>query len=175
MLSLYTYIRRVEVMKKRIYIVRHAKSSWTDFSLSDFERPLDERGLRDAPVMASFLKNKGIEPEVMISSPAERARTTAMIFSDAYNKEVTWIDHLYHGEPDDYLDQIQLLDENVTSVMLFGHNPGITYIAHLVKSGSTQNVPTCGVLEMSMKASTLWEEANWIKMSLDNINTPKSI
>jgi phosphohistidine phosphatase len=162
-------------MQKKIYIVRHAKSSWTNIGLSDFDRPLDDRGERDAPVMAAFLKRQGVLPDVIISSPAKRAKTTAMVFSDVFHKKVTFADNLYHGDPEDYLQHIQLLDENVQSVMLFGHNPGITYIAHLVKPHSTENVSTCGVLDLSMDAGQIWETADWSAMTLEDIYTPKSI
>ena len=162
-------------MQKKIYIVRHAKSSWTNMGLSDFDRPLDDRGERDAPVMADFLSQQGVLPDIMISSPAKRAKTTALIFSDVFHKKLNFAENLYHGEPDDYLQHIQLLDESIHSVMLFGHNPGITYIAHLVKPHSTDNVSTCGVLDLSMDAQIPWEKADWSVMSLDGLFNPKNI
>lgn len=163
------------MMPKKIYIVRHAKSSWVDFNLTDFERPLDERGQRDAPVMANYLKSRGVLPDFILSSPAVRAKSTAEIFANVFQKTVNYADNLYHGYPEDYLEHITGLSEAVKCIIIFGHNPGITYMANLVEADSTDNVSTCGVLELSMKSSLPWETADWQKMTLDNIFSPKGI
>jgi phosphohistidine phosphatase len=88
-------------MQKTFVLVRHAKSSWSDPTLSDFERPLNNRGLRDAPKMARFLK---ISPDLLISSPAQRARQTAQIFAEAklYSQEdILYQDAIYEAFPDE--------------------------------------------------------------------------
>jgi phosphohistidine phosphatase len=158
---------------KKIIIVRHAKSSWSDFSLSDFERPLDKRGLNDAPVMAQLLKDAGHFPQKIVSSSAVRAKSTAGYFSDTFRIPVELVDSLYHGQPNDYLDQIVQLPENIQCVAFFGHNPGITYIANDIQSGVTDNVPTCGIIVAEMPIDVEWKNAHWAKMKLKYILTPK--
>lgn len=160
-------------MIKKIIIVRHAKSSWADFSLSDFERPLDQRGLNDAPIMAEILKNAGHYPQKLVSSSAVRAKSTAAYFSKTFQIPVELADSLYHGEPEDYLDQIELLTEDIHCVAFFGHNPGITYLANEIKNGVSDNIPTCGIIVAEMPIHVLWKDAAWSKMQLKQILTPK--
>ena len=161
-------------MTKKIIIIRHAKSSWTDFSLSDFDRTLDDRGLKDAPVMANRLKEAGHIPNKIITSSAVRAKNTAAYFANALsiNKEETRL--LYHGEPEDYLEQIQLLDETISCIALVGHNPGITHIANLIKPGVTDNIPTCGIIIAEMDGKIKWNDTDWGKLKLLNIMAPKN-
>jgi len=157
---------------KKVIIVRHAKSSWTDFSLSDFERPLDNRGHHDALPMAARLKNAGHIPQRIITSSAVRAKTTAQYFSDVFGIQVEESRDLYHGQADDYLDIIKSLDEKIECIALFGHNPGITFLANLIHMGCTDNIPTCGIVIAEVK-SRLWAKSEWENMNLIGIMTPK--
>ncbi|MBC7885937.1 MAG: histidine phosphatase family protein [Saprospiraceae bacterium] len=156
---------------KKVIIIRHAKSSWNDFNLSDFDRPLDSRGLRDAPLMAERLKKAGHIPQILISSNALRAKTTANYFSTVFDLDVRLVPSLYHGQPDDYLNVITELEEDIKTVALFGHNPGITYIANLIKPGCTDNIPTCGIIVATL-SDMMWEEADWNKMTLTELMYP---
>lgn len=157
---------------KKVIIVRHAKSSWTDFSLSDFDRPLDNRGHHDAPIMAARLKEEGHIPQRIITSNATRAKTTARYFSQVFDVPVEEARDLYHGLAEDYLDIIKTLDENVECVALFGHNPGITFLANLIKMGSTDNIPTCGIVIAEVKGP-IWAKTEWEDLRLIGIMTPK--
>lgn len=157
---------------KKIIIVRHAKSSWGDFGLSDFNRPLDARGLRDAPEMASKLKKQGHRLDKIISSDALRAKSTAKYFSEEFNVPLSEMHSLYHGEPDDYLNILASLDDQVDCVAMFGHNPGITEIANIIKAGCTTNIPTCGIIILEYN-SKLWLGIDWFKMKMLGIMTPK--
>ena len=124
-------------MLKKIIILPHAKSSWSDFSLSDFDRPLDQRGLNDAPIMAEVLRDAGHFPQKLLSSSAVRAKSTAAYFSKTFKIPVELVDSLYHGHPDDYLNQIVQLPENIQCVAFFGqfmwHVPQIQYLAQISK------------------------------------------
>ncbi len=147
---------------KRIFIVRHAKSSWEDPSLSDWERPLNKRGHRDALMMAAWCKNLDYIPEVMISSDAMRAKSTAGIFSIEFfgnDDDLILESSLYHAPAETYFEQCYGLDDNVKSVMMFGHNPGITYLANMVSGDFIDNVPTCGVLVLDMDVKK-WQNAD---------------
>lgn len=157
---------------KKVIIVRHAKSSWTDFTLSDFDRPLDKRGIHDAPFMAERLKEAGFLPDKMISSNAVRAKTTAGYFSNVFDISLEESNDLYHGLPDDYLDIIKAQDQKVGTIALFGHNPGITIIANLIKVGCTDNIPTCGIVIAELGDDN-WSKAEWHNMKLLQLMNPK--
>lgn len=111
---------------KQILLLRHAKSSWDDPGLNDFDRPLAERGVQDAPLMGQFVKNAGYSPAVIYSSPAKRAVQTAKLFLEGAGiKEdhIQWNEDLYYGAMKDYIEQIQAVSDEHERVMLVGHNP----------------------------------------------------
>lgn len=157
---------------KNIIIVRHAKSSWVDFSLSDFQRPLDDKGLSDAPVMADRLFDAGYQVQKIITSNATRAKTTAQFFANKYGLEMQFEGDLYHGEPEDYMMMIEELPESIHTVALFGHNPGITFIANMISHGITDDVPTCGIIVAQM-GDIPWNKCNWDDMKIKELMLPK--
>jgi phosphohistidine phosphatase len=159
---------------KTILISRHAKSSWDNASLTDFERPLNHRGHKDAPEMAEKIQAAGFRPDVLISSPANRALTTAKYYAKTFGLPVAEVKKLYHGMPEDYLSVIQEQVDEDHTVMLFGHNPGITYIANLIEPGVTDNIPTAGVIIASCPAKS-WAEVEWRNCRLEKIAVPKEI
>ena len=138
---------------KILTIVRHAKSSWKDASLSDRERPLNRRGERDAPVMGRRIKAHGIRPSQIISSPAVRAWTTAGIVAAELNYPTEFLQRepgLYLASLDQILDIIASQDDGFNSLMLFGHNPGLTDLVNFVQPGLTHNLPTAGVVSVGL-------------------------
>ena len=160
---------------KKIYIVRHAKSSWGDLNLADIDRPLNKRGKRDAPFMGAKCKSKGYIPDLLISSDANRAYTTAKVFREALGLDSNQLskDHsLYHAPEDSYLNACYGLDDNVDSVMLFGHNPGITYLANSVSDDYIDNVPTCGVLVIDASIDK-WSDLDFSNCILKDFIYPK--
>ncbi|RMD75414.1 MAG: hypothetical protein D6818_01735, partial [Bacteroidetes bacterium] len=111
---------------KHLYLIRHAKSSWDYPELRDIERSLNKRGRRDAPFMASLLHGKGVRPDLLLSSPATRAYSTAVYFAEALGYPVEQIrvePVIYHGGEDDILALVRGLDDQLGTVLLFGHNP----------------------------------------------------
>lgn len=111
---------------KTIMLLRHAKSSWDDSSLKDFDRPLAKRGRKDAPRMGRFVKEIEARPGLIISSPAKRAEQTVQLFSKSADIDlsmITWSEDLYYGGARDYLSTIQKAPEGVDDIMLVGHNP----------------------------------------------------
>ena len=132
--------------KKTLYIARHAKSSWDDMSLSDFERPLNKRGKRDAPFMANLLKDKGITPDLILSSPAKRAKKTANHYHEALGGELQFDERIYEASLRGLIYLVQETLEKVDSVMIVGHNPGFTALNDMLSDKSIYNIPTAGVV-----------------------------
>jgi phosphohistidine phosphatase len=145
---------------KILYLVRHAKSSWKFPDLDDFERPLNKRGKRDGPVMGKFLRDKDILPDLLISSPAVRAKKTAKIIAEnlAYSKNRINFDHeIYEASTKGLLKLISEINDKHNSVMLVGHNPSMTYIANTLSNRRIDNIPTCGIVCFELNI-TAWKE-----------------
>jgi len=118
---------------KTLILVRHAKSSWDDVTLPDFDRPLNHRGKKDAPRMAKRLKDKIKDIDAFISSPAKRAKKTAKLFIEEFDRdeeEIILVQALYHAGIDDFYQTIHDADNKFKSIALFSHNPGITSFAN---------------------------------------------
>lgn len=133
---------------KQLFIIRHAKSSWSLPGQDDFDRPLNDRGMRDAPMMAERLLAKNIGIDLVVSSPANRALTTATFFADAYQLDKQHrktVRSLYHAAPSVFYDVIESLDDIYQSVAIFSHNPGITAFMNELSDARIDNMPTCGV------------------------------
>ena len=145
---------------KTLLIVRHAKSSWDNASLSDIDRPLNDRGKRDAPAMAGRLIKAGVKIDLFVSSPAKRARHTAEYFLhefDRKDKELVIQQQLYHAQTQDFRDVVAGLDDKYDSVALFSHNPGITAFANALANVRLDNMPTCSVFAVTGEANS-WKD-----------------
>jgi phosphohistidine phosphatase len=132
---------------KRILLVRHAKSSW-DFNNEDFDRPLNDRGHKNAPEMAKRLLKQDIDIDAFVSSPAVRALTTAEYFAKAYDvkpKHIITIPALYHAAPEAFYSVIEELDDDLKTVAIFSHNPGITEFVNGQTSTRIDDMPTCAI------------------------------
>lgn len=138
---------------KILTIVRHAKSSWKDTSLSDRKRPLNTRGERDAPVMGRRIHEHGIRPSLIITSPAKRAWKTAKIIAREIHYPLEFLqreDGLYLASLDEILDTIVAQDNGFNNLMIVGHNPGLTDFANFLVPGLTNNLPTAGVVSVEI-------------------------
>lgn len=131
---------------KTLYIARHAKSSWDDASLSDFERPLNKRGKKDAPFMAKLLKEKGIKPDLILSSPAKRAKSTAKHYHEELGSKLKVDERIYEASLMSLIYLAQETFEHVDSLMIVGHNPGLTMLNDRLSDKSIYNIPTCAVV-----------------------------
>lgn len=136
---------------KRLFLIRHAKSSWDKPELSDFDRPLNKRGKGNGPEMASRLEKLGVVPDLIIASPAKRARKTAayMAKGTGYSKKaILYNESLYMGSMDSYLSALEDAFKKADTVFLVGHNYTITDVAEYLSGVSFSNVPTCGVVAL---------------------------
>ncbi len=162
---------------KEFFLVRHAKSSWDEPNLSDKERPLNNRGKKDAPFMAKYALDSGHKLTHIISSPARRAFTTAQAFGEVYSEMLVEINietELYFGSEEEWLDLIVSQDESVSFPAYFSHNPTITSFANMFQHNVISNVPTCGIIHLESTVMK-WNEVSMENTVVKNIYTPKGI
>jgi len=161
---------------KTLYLVRHAKSSWEDSTLADFDRPLNERGYKDAPDMGKRLAKYGVDPDIIISSPSKRTTQTIEFICKEINfdfSKVIWDSTLFHCSDDDMLKAIFAIDNKFKSAMIVGHNYTITNLANLFQSDTTiAEVPTGGVVAVQFETNS-WKEVNLKKGKLLFFEYPK--
>ena len=142
---------------KELFLVRHAKSSWDDPTISDHDRPLNERGYRNAPEMGRRLSDRGVSPDVLISSTALRACTTAEIMAGSINfpkDQIVFDRTLYHASATELQEFIAELDHRIGCAILFGHNPGMTSLVANLYGLPIGNLPTSGVVHFQFNENT---------------------
>jgi len=140
---------------KTLLITRHAKSSWDNADTSDIDRPLNDRGKRDAPAMALRLIKAGARIDLFVSSPAKRARQTAELFIREFGKKekaIRFLPELYHASVPVFKEVVAGLEDDYSSVAIFSHNPGITAFVNTLTSVSLDNMPTCAVFAVTSPA-----------------------
>ncbi len=160
---------------KQLLIIRHAKSSWAITGQTDFLRPLNDRGIRDAPDMAARLLKKGVSIDAFVSSTANRALSTATFFAQAYGLPESAIQsygQLYHAMPSAFYSVIHELDDSIKTAALFSHNPGITAFANLLTDTRIDNMPTCGIFAVKADTSS-WKDFKKAKKELWFFDYPK--
>lgn len=161
---------------KILLIVRHAKSSWDVGSLNDFERPLNDRGKKDAPMMAKRLIDEKIPIDAFVSSPAKRAKKTAELFCETYGKTedaIVYVSMLYNATADDFYEVVQQLDDTFLTVAVFSHNPGITeFVNTLTDAENIDNMPTCGVYAIKVQLNK-WADFKKAKKEFLFFDYPK--
>jgi phosphohistidine phosphatase len=159
---------------KTLFLIRHAKSSWDDTALPDKDRPLNDRGKRDAPKMGKRLAKREVKPDLILSSPARRALTTAEIIAKKLEyklRDIVVDDQLYAGAVHDLLNVIHKLGDKLESVILFGHNPELTELARGLSSEIT-HMPTCAVAEFTFNAKS-WSQIGKAKLAKVAFDYPK--
>jgi phosphohistidine phosphatase len=143
--------------EKTLFIVRHGKSAWDNPGVSDIDRPLKDRGIKDSYDMAGRIVAKGARPDSIISSSAARALHTAIIFSRVLEfpaDEIIINQDLYLAEYKEILAVITATDDSRNSLMIFGHNPGFTDLANYLSGLTIENVPTTGLVMLTFKTES---------------------
>lgn len=161
---------------KTVVLVRHAKSSWDDFSIKDFDRPLNDRGKRDAPAMAQRLLHRKVVIDAFVSSPAKRARRTTEHFASAYDrdkKEIIFIDSLYLATPEMFYEVISKLSDEFQHVAIFSHNNGITDFANQLTDVKIDEIPTTGIFAIKVHANH-WKDFREAAKDFWFFDSPKS-
>ena len=160
---------------KILYLIRHAKSSWADFNLDDIDRPLNKRGLRDAPFMAQLLVGQGVRPDALVSSPAKRAYCTAVFFAQAFDypaADIVQRPAIYEASWYQIQQVARELNDEWKTVCLFGHNPSFTASANAFYSDYLPNLPTCGVVRVELDIER-WAELAPERGRVTAIHYPK--
>lgn len=159
---------------KRLYIIRHAKSSWKDATLNDFERPLNKRGKSNAPMMGSRLKAKSIMPDIILSSPAQRAKSTAEMIAREleYTKKIVFNENIYESSVDELRKIITGINDKKDTVFLIGHNPELNMLVdYYIKF--YENIPTCGIVEVEFECDK-WADIAPKNAKLISFDYPKN-
>jgi len=161
---------------KTLLLIRHAKSSWDDPSVPDFDRPLNERGKNDAPEMAKRLTDKKIRLDALVSSPAKRAKKTCIAFAKEfeYDKDdIRFEEKLYEAGTEDFLEVVKGLKNKWNDVAIFSHNPGITYFANTLTSTRIDNMPTCSIFSVKIKTDS-WKDIDSAEKEFWFFDYPKA-
>ena len=161
---------------KTLLVLRHAKSSWDDPALDDHERPLNNRGLRDAPRMGQLVREYGLIPDVVISSDALRARLTAEAVAEAagYTGEIVLDARLYLAGPADILSLLPEVRENAKTVMIVGHNPGLEQLVEQL-TGKRQDLPTAALAQIGLPIDQWRDFKRWMRGTLVGLWRPKEL
>jgi phosphohistidine phosphatase len=143
---------------KRLLILRHAKSSWADASMDDWQRPLNDRGRRDAPRVGEWLRERSVMPDVIITSDAVRARTTAQAVATAagYSRDIVADPSLYHAKPADVIDVLNGVADEAHTVLIVGHNPGLEDLVRQL-TGEPHGMVTAALVELDVPIDR-WSE-----------------
>jgi phosphohistidine phosphatase len=163
------------ICMKTLIVIRHAKSSWDEPFLSDFDRPLNKRGLHDAPRMGKRLREKDLSPDLLLSSPAKRAISTCELIAGTIDYLVTKIKTdkaLYHASEEELLKIVRKQDDTVNTMMVFGHNPGLTDFVNRLTKSRIDNIPTCGIVCISLPVEN-WHQVQWSTGKIDFFDFPK--
>lgn len=160
---------------KNLYLIRHAKSDWSNPLLSDFDRSLNKRGLKEAPLMGGILSKKGVHPDLILSSPALRAKTTAIEIARKLSyplESIVYLPALYASDCETIFSILKDVSNTVNTLIVLGHNPEFTECVNAISGFEIENIPTCGIAAMG-----LYEE-KWSSIGLNSaqllfLDTPK--
>lgn len=148
---------------KKLIIVRHCKSSWSDMSLSDFDRPLNNRGMNDGDLMSGKLLENLSSVDLLLSSSSNRTVLTSKFFIDKINiNKIKYEDELYHADYKTIINKLKKVDNIFNKLMVIGHNPGLTYLVNYFSNIRLYNLPTTGIVIFDFFIDN-WKEIDKIK------------
>lgn len=158
---------------KTLYVLRHAKSSWSDAGLADFDRPLNDRGLAAAPFMGNLMAREDLIPNIIVSSPAKRAMQTATLVKEASggNYEIRYDERIYEASPITLRQVVSEIDDSFDSAMLVGHNPGFEGLVRYL-TGRLETMPTAALAVINLKIDR-WADVTGESGDLVHLFRPK--
>ena len=160
---------------KTLYLLRHAKSSWNDSSLRDFDRPINERGRTDAPLIGKHLASENLSDPLVICSPALRTRETAelVLLNANLHVEPRFDDRIYEASRRDLLQVVSEMDDARQTAILIGHNPGLEDLLAFL-TGETRAMPTCALAKIVFDVVS-WKDVRASEGTLESFVTPKEL
>jgi phosphohistidine phosphatase len=164
-------------MVKNLFLVRHAKSDWSVGGQKDFDRALNGRGLSDAPKMGRKLYDLGVKPDLIMSSPAERAKLTSQLIAEQLKYDpdkIAFDPEIYEASVRSLLNVINAIDDRYNNVIIFGHNPTFTYIAESLTKKEIGNIPTCGAVHIEFNIKS-WKEVSAGTGNMKSFTYPKGL
>lgn len=161
---------------KKVFLMRHAKSSWKDANIPDHDRPLKKKGEKDVKTMAKMLKHKKYSPDFILCSSAERAKQTAVLFKEAssFEGKLEYSDKLYMAEVPDLISALKNVPPKTKSVMIIGHNPGLEALLQTL-TGKVETLPTSSIAYISIPIEEWSELNNEAEGKLKKLWRPKDI
>ncbi len=162
---------------KRLIMIRHAKSDWSNLQQKDFDRELNSRGLRDAPMMGNRLAKRELGIDLMISSTAKRTEQTSKLLAKELSfppEKIVWTDKLYHAPKEIIEDVVLEIDDKYNSVVVVCHNNGITDFVNQLAGNIIDNLPTCGIVGFVIETDT-WRNFSMAKKKLLFYDYPKNL
>jgi phosphohistidine phosphatase len=158
---------------KKLFIIRHAKSDWSNPHLKDFDRPLNHRGNKNVPFMGKLLKNNGVFPDLILSSPALRAVSTAKLLAKEinYKNEIELNENIYETDYQTLLDIIRNVSDKNKTVFIIGHNPGLSNLVDYI-CPINLDMPTCAIVELDFNTPS-WESISKENATLASYEYPK--
>lgn len=160
---------------KTLYVLRHAKSSWDNDSLSDFERPLNERGFETAPIMGKIMRENDFVPEMIVCSTAKRAEQTAQLVKESakFEAEIKFEDAIYEASSMTLLRIVSEISDEFGRALIVGHNPGFENLVRVL-TGKSETMPTAALAVIDLEIES-WNEANADSGNLREFIRPKDI
>jgi len=160
----------------KLILLRHAKSSWADENQTDFERPLNKRGQRDAPDMADRLRARGHCPDKILCSPATRTHETSGHFVKGLGvtQPIEWVDSLYEASPGELIAAIGDHGGDAQELMVIGHNPSMEYVASMLNQNERITMATCAVCVFDVAGIESWSDLDVADVTLDHFDYPKN-
>jgi len=160
---------------KKIYVLRHSKSSWKDQSLSDFQRPLNSRGKADGPKMSSYLRSRIDNIDFLHCSSSVRTYETSKYFIERIKFiDIKYDDSLYHSSSSEIINKIKYYDKQYNSAMIIAHNPGLTNLINEISDIMLDNLPTTGFVEINFDC-TKWSDISLDNSTVVDIKFPKQL
>jgi phosphohistidine phosphatase len=172
---LFKFDRKSSIMTKTLHIVRHGKSSWDFEDISDIDRPLSPRGINNAYLMAKKLSERKVVPDLFITSPANRAVYTSIIFARILKfpyENIKIEDSVYMGYTEDLIRLIRSQEPTLSNILIFGHNPAFTSLANHLMEHYLDNIPTAGIVSLTYEIDN-WKEVGKAKPVKDFFDYPK--
>lgn len=163
------------IMERRLYIIRHGKSSWDNEGLDDIDRPLNDRGIRSAKMMAERLMEKGLVPGLIYSSPANRALNTAEIMKRIWGLDASLMqihEELYMAYVSEIREVVERAPDEAESLAIFGHNPSFTLYANNFLDDPLDNLPTAGVVVLTLESDS-WRNLGRKHVKTSYVDFPK--